>query len=485
MIPESSKSVGWVQTTILLLLALVLTSVIFIVDLNVSSNVAIGPLYSIVILYGWLLPGKRTPVLVGLFCSILVLWVIAHAPEADPDDHSKGINCMISLVVIWVSALLVIIAQRGFEGLMERTAQLKQSEERLTQMTEDVSDYAIFLLDPEGKVESWNLGAKNIQGYSSEEIIGRNFAEFFTPRDRKRQTPAKLLKDAASHGQISNERWMLRKNGDLYWGSFTITALVENDQLIGFTTVALDLTKRKRAEEALEQHALRLANQNKELEQFTYVASHDLQEPLRTITSFTDLLQKEYRGQMDEKANKYLDFMSDAANRMSQLIKGLLDYGRVGAQRELISVNAATIIKEVQQDLSSMIEESQTTISIGELPELKVYDTEFRLLFQNLISNAIKFRKPGKPAEITIKATDEKDHWLFSVKDNGIGILPEHKNKIFVIFQRLHHRQAYEGTGIGLSHCRKIVELHNGSIWVDSEPEKGSIFYFTISKQIA
>ena len=226
-------------------------------------------------------------------------------------------------------------------------------------------------------------------------------------------------------------------------------------------------------------HIFKLKKKNRELEQFTYVASHDLQEPLRTINSFTELMEEQYRGKLDDTADRYLAYIAQASTRMSALVKSLLDYSRIGRKRELTTVDCNEQLEAVQKDLEVSIVESNATFELGKLPQIKAYETELRLLFQNLISNAIKFRKPNTTPHITITA--KKDNgWTFAVQDNGIGIAENHKEKIFAIFQRLHSKSAYEGTGIGLAHCRKILELHDGEIWVDSQPNEGSTFYFSI-----
>jgi light-regulated signal transduction histidine kinase (bacteriophytochrome) len=252
------------------------------------------------------------------------------------------------------------------------------------------------------------------------------------------------------------------------------------NEIFGFSMLTHDLTERKKAELSEKMEA-----KNKELEQITYIASHDLQEPLRTISGIVNIMNQQYMEQLDEDADKYLKFMKDASERMRNLIKGLLDYSRVGKGNELTYFDCKETISEIREDLAAFISESHSQIVIeGDLPYLRGYKTEFRLLLQNLISNAIKFRKKNVNPEIKISAVKEYNCWKFTIKDNGIGIEPKYQEKIFMIFQRLHNRSEYEGTGIGLSHCKKIVELHGGKIWVDSRLEHGSTFYFTIPNSI-
>ena len=226
-----------------------------------------------------------------------------------------------------------------------------------------------------------------------------------------------------------------------------------------------------------------MESKNKELEQFAYVASHDLQEPLRTISGFVELLQKQYRGKFDANADKLLDYISQASDRMKVLIKDLLDYSRIGREKKIRQVDCNDLLAEVLADLDKIIKESGATVRTEPLPIIHAYPTELKLLFQNLITNSIKFHKPGLAPTVTIGSERENGHWKFSVRDNGIGIDNQFKDRIFIIFQRLHNRSQYEGSGIGLAHCKKIVELHGGHIWMESEPGEGSRFFFTLGNE--
>jgi signal transduction histidine kinase len=234
---------------------------------------------------------------------------------------------------------------------------------------------------------------------------------------------------------------------------------------------------------AVNQMTEQLTLSYKEVEQFAYVASHDLQEPLRTISNYVGLFRKKYKGQIDEESDKYLDFINRATVRMQSLIKDLLDYSRIGHDKSMTTIDCNKILHDVLNDMETSIKESSAKIYAEELPVIRGYQ-DLKSLFQNLISNAIKYRKKDVPVIINISVNEQEREWLFSVKDNGIGIDKIHHERIFVIFQKLHTQKQYTGTGIGLSLCKKIVELHSGKMWVESEPEKGSIFYFTISKSL-
>ncbi|MEO6721029.1 MAG: two-component regulator propeller domain-containing protein [Ferruginibacter sp.] len=227
-----------------------------------------------------------------------------------------------------------------------------------------------------------------------------------------------------------------------------------------------------------------LERKNSELEQFAYVASHDLQEPLRTTSSFVTILKDQYAGQLDEKADKYFTYILQASDRMKVLIKDLLDYSRIGTKKELVQVDCNKILQEVLDDLGVAIGEANAAITYDSLPVVSGFPTEIKQLFQNLVTNAIKFRKKDTRPHVSVSAKKIEGYWEFSFKDNGIGIDEKYSEKIFVIFQRLHTRTEYEGSGIGLSHCKKIVELHHGKIWLTSVPGEGATFYFTLPQAL-
>jgi chemotaxis family two-component system sensor kinase Cph1 len=224
----------------------------------------------------------------------------------------------------------------------------------------------------------------------------------------------------------------------------------------------------------------RLKRSNAELEQFAYAASHDLREPLRTVASFVKLLERRYKGKLDEKADEFIAFTIDGINRIEALLSDLLEFSRLGTRaRNMRHINAAVALEKAIYDLGSAIEGSGAKITYDQLPVVVANESQIARLFQNLIGNSIKFRGEKKP-KIHVSAEQKENEWVFSVRDNGIGIDPQFDKRIFVVFQRLHTRQEYEGTGMGLSFCKKIVDLHGGRIWVESELGKGSTFYFTL-----
>jgi light-regulated signal transduction histidine kinase (bacteriophytochrome) len=232
----------------------------------------------------------------------------------------------------------------------------------------------------------------------------------------------------------------------------------------------------------LQRYSEDLQRSNKELEQFAYVASHDLQEPLRMVSSYTQLLAERYKDRLDDKAHKYIEYAADGAARMQGLINDLLEFSRIGMRGkplELTDANAA--LDSARRNLTALIDESHALITNDKLPSIRADTSQLIVIFQNLIANAIKFCNEARP-QVHVSARDERRETVFSVRDNGIGIDIQYADKIFLIFQRLHTRQEYPGTGIGLALCKRIVERHGGKIWFESEPGKGSTFFFSISK---
>jgi light-regulated signal transduction histidine kinase (bacteriophytochrome) len=235
----------------------------------------------------------------------------------------------------------------------------------------------------------------------------------------------------------------------------------------------------------LNKRAAELAASNAELEQFAYIASHDLQEPLRMVTGFLTQIQKKYEPQLDETGQVYIKFAVDGAIRMRRIILDLLEYSRVGRQQYFIEkINTDELLKEACRMYTGIAKVQKIIINYKGLPDIVAAKTPVQQVFQNLISNAVKYQQPGNIPEIKINAADNEDHWQFAVEDNGIGIDTAYLDTIFVIFKRLHSKDEYSGTGIGLAICKKIIDNHQGKIWVESAPGKGSTFYFTISKHL-
>ncbi len=264
---------------------------------------------------------------------------------------------------------------------------------------------------------------------------------------------------------------------------FNIQAYPVDGNFVG--VVFSNITKQLEAESRLKIKIKEVEENAREMEQITYIASHDLQEPLTTIKSMVEWLRNKYEDKLDTQGKKGVNFIIQSVSRMTMLVKDLMDFSKIGLElQESKEVDTQVLIEEVISDLSASIELATATIEVDDLPVINGFCTDLRLLFQNLISNALKFRQEELPCKIKIEAKELEKYWQFCISDNGIGIDEKYLTKIFSIFKRLHGKQEYEGTGIGLAHCKKVVERHEGKIWVESERETGSSFYFTLAKKL-
>ncbi len=339
----------------------------------------------------------------------------------------------------------------------------------------------LVTIGPDGKITDVNMATELVTGYSRDELIGTDFSDYFTEPDKAREGYQEVFRNM----QVFDYPLEIKhKDGPVTPVLYNASVYHdESNNVIGVFAAARDITERKKAEKLLKLKLEELARSNAELEQFAYVSSHDLQEPLRMIGSYLQLLQRRYQGQLDDKADKYINFAVDGASRMQNLINDLLEFSRVTTRaKEFEPTDCELILDHVLSNLEVSIKENKAVVSHNHLPAVMADSTQLAQVFQNLISNAIKFRSEETP-KIYISAEKEDDKWIFSVADNGIGIDPKHSEKIFEVFKRLHKRREYPGTGIGLSICKKIIERHGGHIWVESEPDKGSIFYFTIPEE--
>ena len=358
---------------------------------------------------------------------------------------------------------------------------LRASEERFRTLVETVPD-VIFSLSTGGILTSLNPAFEKVTGWSRDEWVGKSFHTMVHPDDLAQATGHLLNALAGKMSPIFEIR-IRSKSGRYLTGEFIGAPHIKDGNVIEMIGFARDITDRKMAEEVLKEKTEKLARSNRELEEFTYVASHDLQEPLRMVTNFAQLLAKRYKGRLDSDADDFINFAVDGALRMWKLINDLLAYSRVGAQRESFeAINCEAILQQSLDNLKATVEESAAEVTHDFLPTVMADGLQLDQLFQNLIGNAIKFRGDERP-RIHVSASRNDSRWTFSVRDNGIGIAPEYAERIFIIFQRLHGRQEYPGTGIGLAVCKKIVEQHGGRIWVESDPRKGkgATFYFTLT----
>jgi PAS domain S-box-containing protein len=480
---------------------------------------------------------------------------------------------------------------------------VRECEEKYRLLLDGIKDYAVFMMDTQGRIVSWNAGAERIKGYTADQIIGRNFSCFFSEKDIERGRPKEVLRITAANGRHEEQGMRVRKDGSSFFASVTFTALrnkkgklqgfsefshdlklseskesgakyrglleaapdpmvVVNqsgaiillnlqtekqfgygrDELIGLkvthiipdgfaeqliaystptvfegqrvgtaieltgrrkdgsefpieimlsplenaegvlvTAAIRDISVRKHTEERLAKTVEELRRSNDELEQFAYVASHDLQEPLRLVASFTELLAERYKGRLDSEADEYIAFAVDGSHRMQRLIEDLLAYSRAGTKGKLLpKVSMDNVLEEALANLQVAIEESGAAVTHDSLPSIKTDKQQLIQVFQNLIGNAIKYRSAEAP-HVHVSAEKKNDNeWIFAVRDNGLGIDPEYFERIFILFQRLHGQSEFEGSGIGLAICKKIVNRLGGTIWVESHAGKGSTFYFSL-----
>jgi PAS domain S-box-containing protein len=370
------------------------------------------------------------------------------------------------------------LTRANFE-LRRQLAEVEAQRDLFMQVLESMSE-ALFLVDRTGRVVQVNSAACELLECDETAVVGRPLAEVCGSHDIP-ATPWQLLERAPSGILPYFDVELSTHAGHTVPVSISVGLVRDRrGKITGMHAVARDISERKRAEEALARQAQELARSNAELEQFAYVASHDLQEPLRMMGSFAQLLAKRYKGQLGADADDFIAYIVDGAARMQRLINDLLSYSRVGRRgKEFAPTACAAAVAVACESLRAAIAESGAAVTVGSLPVVMADETQLVQLFQNLIGNAIKFRS-AKPVQVDVGAERRRDDWLFWVRDNGIGIAPQHAERIFLIFQRLHGRDRYPGTGIGLAIVKKIVERHGGRIWVESKEGEGSAFYFTL-----
>lgn len=369
------------------------------------------------------------------------------------------------------------------EAQMEKVnAALSESEERFRHLFANSPD-AVIMIDPHASNVAWpivdcNEAACRMNGYTREELLGQSVdilnVEPGTPEER-----AEYLERLRREGLVSIETDHRHKDGHAFPVEISTSVISLNGREL-VMGIDRDITERRRLEKEAADRAEDLARSNQELEQFAYVASHDLQEPLRIVAGYAQLLTKRYRGTLGQDADEFIEYMVDGVRRMQELIDALLQYSRVGRKgREMAPVDLDVAFDDAMANLRAAIEESQARVTRDDLPDVVADRLQLAQLFQNLIGNALKFKGEEPPA-VHVGAERHNGEWILEVRDNGIGIEPQYVDRIFDIFERLHSRERYDGTGIGLSICKKIVERHGGRIWVESDAGHGSAFRFTI-----
>lgn len=351
----------------------------------------------------------------------------------------------------------------------------------------DASPDAVIVTNHAGIIQLVNRQVHALFGYQSCELLNKEIEILIPQRFLSRHRMHREHYMSAPHvremGSGSLDLTGLRKDTTEIKVEISLSYVTVDDQRLVISAIR-DVTEKKQLTGQLRMALHDLEAKNRELEQFAYIASHDLQEPLRTVAGFAMLLEQQYSQALDDDGKQYIRYIREASDRMRNLIKGLLDYSLLGKEARKQRVDLNVIVEQVLVDLNQQISERSAVITYDYLPIVMAYEVAIRELFQNLISNALKYQRPGVIPKIAVRVRRKQSEWFFEVEDNGIGIDPKYKEKIFGIFQRLHARSEYSGTGIGLAHCKKIVDLHGGKIWVEPAQTTGSIFHFTLPNSI-
>jgi len=382
-----------------------------------------------------------------------------------------------------VEGILVTAAIRDISVRKNAEKHLAQMEGRYRGLLEAAPD-AMVVVNPGGDIVLLNVQAENKFGYSRDELVGQKIKNII-PEGFAERLIADALRTAedALAQQIGTgiELTGRRKDGSEFPIEIMLSPLDSAEGIL-VTAAIRDITARKKAEMHLLHTVEELNRSNEELGQFAYIASHDLQEPLRMVASYTQLLSRRYKGKLDADGDQFIAFAVDGANRMQRLIQDLLAFSRVGTKgQDLLDISSEDALQQALMNLCSALEESGAQVTHDPLPPVQADETQLVQLFQNLVGNAIKYQSPGVPRVHVSAARNGAKKWIFSVKDNGLGIDPQYFDKIFGMFQRLHKREEFAGTGIGLAICKKIVERHGGSISVESQPGQGSTFHFALA----
>ena len=346
----------------------------------------------------------------------------------------------------------------------------------------DAAPDAVVVCDREGRIVLANDMVERMLGYPRDELVGQAVEVLVPKRYRFRHHDHRRAYDENPGARFmgeGRELYAVRKDGTELPVEISLTPMEIEGQLL-ISSAIRDITERKQAQRELERHSAELTRSNAELEQFAYVASHDLQEPLRMVASYSQLLARRYRDKLDSDAEEFIEFIVDGANRMQALINDLLAFSRVGTRgKPFEPTDVADVVARAISNVQVAIEEAGAQVEVGPMPAVVGDSTQLVQLFQNLISNAIKFHGDDAP-RVTITAEPAGEAVTFSLTDNGIGIDPQYADRIFLLFQRLHTKREYAGTGIGLAICKKIVERHGGRIWVEGRPGEGTTFHFTL-----
>ena len=384
-------------------------------------------------------------------------------------------------LLIWLFGLSGLLI--GARQILRAHANTEAAVKERYQLLFEEAPVAYHEVGMDGAVVAVNESECKLLGFGRGDMLGRPIWDFVAAQKRDISRESFREKMAGNGPLPVYECLFERSDGALLTLEVHENRLRDaNGATVGIRSAMLNVTERKEREEELARRTAELARSNAELEQFAYVASHDLQEPLRTVASYTQLLARRYKGKLGADADEFISFASDGAARMSQLIHDLLDYSRVGSRAaEFRPVSSEAVLASAMTNVRAAIEDSSAVVQHSALPTVDADPAQLAQLFQNLLGNAIKFRNGARP-EIDVACEETPEEWCFAVSDNGIGIDPKYSDRIFQVFQRLHSKTEYPGTGIGLAICKKIAERHGGRIWVQSNPGHGATFRFTIRK---
>jgi PAS domain S-box-containing protein len=384
---------------------------------------------------------------------------------------------------------------RDITERVEAVAALRQSEERFRLLMDGAVDYAIYTLDPEGRVTFWNSGGERLMGYKPEEIIGQPLSRLYTVENGQGHKPEESLREAAATGRFEEENWRVRKDGSRFWANTLTMALRdESGKICGFSRISRDITARHEAEEhvrklneqleeRVRERTAELERANQELEAFSYSVSHDLRTPLRHIDGYTEVLQKSAAEKLDAQGRHHLQTISQAAKQMNNLIDHLLEFSRMSrAEMRKIKVGLADLVRAARQDLVREQEGRKIQWVLGPLPEVHGDPFLLRQVMLNLLDNAVKYTRTKAQARIEIGCEATETETRFFVRDNGVGFDMRYADRLFGVFQRLHSAEEFEGTGVGLANVRRIIQRHGGRVWAEGKPGAGATFYFSLPK---
>lgn len=389
---------------------------------------------------------------------------------------------LISFLLFKISLTITKDIDRSHQALQQMKEKL-QNTLRYNRELIEVSLDPLLTISKDGKITDVNRATEIATGVPREQLIGTEFSNYFTEPKLAKQGYQKVLEE----GSIKDYELVMKDKSGNQKNVIYNAVLYKNfdGKIAGIFAAAQDITQRKLIEQEAKKYAFDLERSNHELQQFAYISSHDLQEPLRVITSYLQLIERRYKDRLDQDANEFIRFAVDGAERLQRMINDLLSYSRVGTRgNPFTTTDLNTVLQLALENLAIVIEENHAVITYDNLPTLIVDEEQLVTVFQNLLSNAIKFKKPDESPKIHIFAEEKESEWRFGVCDNGIGIDLQYKDKLFVIFKRLVGKE-YSGSGMGLAICKRVIERHGGNIWVESKLEKGSTFYFTIPKKIS